>query len=132
MKRGPGFCLWLIVVWLCAARPCAGDHWMSGGRYDANGNGIHDSEEPSYYYYYCGGFGLFLFIVILVCMVWALQFPPGGAYPAAYPHQQQQDCYAPSAPPRNVIALRIDRRYMEAPDMQGDASDDARQRLVPI
>jgi hypothetical protein len=76
---------------------------------DYHGGWYMDTADGSYYYY--GGAGVFLFVLVMVCVVWALQFAPPGPY---YYYNGVCPEPPPSRPPpepRNVIALRIDRRY---------------------
>lgn len=105
----------------------------SGDGYDGT-NGRHvDDAPPNYTYYYEGGLGVFLLIMLLVCLVWGLQFTPsppsnGYYYGGAIPCND-----APSAPPRSIIALRIDRRYDHQPTREeADSGGDPRQRLMML
>lgn len=78
--------------------------------------------DGSSYYYYYSGVGVFLFIMVLVCIVWALQFAPPEGYGYYYPYYGggwRDTGPPPPSEPRNVIALRIDRRYEAATDEDG-------------
>lgn len=89
------------------------------------------------YYYVGGGIGIFLLIIILVCLVWALQwpsfndggyyyYPPYGAcegaggggywYPYSYSRVPRSSSTDPGA---SVCAVSIDSRYVERGGRRG-------------
>ena len=76
------------------------------------------------YYYVGGGIGIFLLIIILICIVWALQWPTcndGGGYPYGsggywYPYYSRVspcDIQDPASRGPRVCAVSIDSRYVE-------------------
>ena len=72
------------------------------------------------YYYVGSGIGIFLLIIILICIVWALQWPScngdpyggGGGY-SMYPYYSRVPCDMDNGGPPRVCAVSIDSRYVE-------------------